>query len=113
MTTPPGVPEAVSSQVDIANFGFALQCTTPCTRTRSRDGTTYWRFDGYPALNIPVKDGLAAKAGLREGDVLISVNGLSPLTEEGALLLSRYAKELTLVLEISRAGKRQKFSLKL
>ncbi len=109
----PASAEATSDLVPLTNFGLTLACATPCTRARASDGTQYWKFDGYPALSIGAKDGLAAKAGLRDGDVLIAVNGFSPLTEEGALLLARYSRELTLTLEISRAGKRDKFTLKL
>ena len=34
-------PDAVTPQVPLANFGLTLQCATPCTRTRARDGTQY------------------------------------------------------------------------
>ena len=45
--------------------------------------------------------------------LLKSLRGDTPLTEEGALLIARYDRGLTLKLEVSRAGKRQKFTLKL
>jgi C-terminal processing protease CtpA/Prc len=104
---------ASSAQVELKNFGLVLNCHPNCVHARANDGALYLRFDGYPSVGAPTRDGLAAHAGLRDGDVVISVNGLSPMTEEGALLLNRSDKELTLSLEISRAGKRQKIVLKL
>jgi hypothetical protein len=108
-------PESQSSFVDLKNFGILLSCRPSCTRARARDGTIYWKFDGYPAVGPQgsVKEGVAVKAGLHEGDVIIAINGLSPLTEEGALLLNRTDRELTINLEVSRGGKREKFTLKL
>jgi C-terminal processing protease CtpA/Prc len=107
--------EPVASDVELRNYGFTLSCRPDCTQMRSRTGILYWKFDGFPSVAVQslVKDGLAAKAGVREGDVLISVNGLSPLTEEGAVLLNRSERELVLTLEFSRAGKREKIVLKL
>jgi hypothetical protein len=103
---------ASSAQIDLKNFGLTLSCRPGCARTRAPDGGVYAKFEGYPAVTL-LHDGLAAHAGLHDGDVLISVNGRSPLSEDGALILNRSEKELTLMLEISRAGKRQKFTLKL
>jgi hypothetical protein len=105
--------EAATTSIEVRNFALTLTCTPACSRARARDGTMYWRFEGYPAVANPSPTGLAGRAGLRHGDVLISVNDLSPLTEEGALLLNRAERELSLRLEISRAGKRERITLKL
>jgi membrane-associated protease RseP (regulator of RpoE activity) len=111
----PSGAEMVSSIVELRNFGFTLSCRPDCTRMRSTTGALYWKFDGYPTVAVMslVKGGVAEKAGIREGDVLISVNALSPLTEEGAVLLNRTDRELELTLEFSRGGKREKYVLKL
>jgi S1-C subfamily serine protease len=108
-------PDIITSNVELRNYGFSLSCRPDCTRIRARTGIAYWKFDGYPTVAVQtlVKDGIAAKAGIREGDVLITVNGLSPLSEEGAVLLNRSDRELELTLEFSRAGKHEKYVLKL
>jgi membrane-associated protease RseP (regulator of RpoE activity) len=104
-----------TSNVELRNFGFTLSCRPDCTRARSGAGVAYWKFDGYPTVAVQslAKDGIAAKVGIHEGDVLVSVNGLSPLSEEGAVLLNRTDRELELTLEFSRGGKREKYVLKL
>jgi len=106
---------ATARNVSVRNFGFGLLCEPACTRAVARDGAAYWRFAGYPAvarMSVPT-DGVAGRAGIREGDVLISVNGHSPMSDEGAQLLSRTERELTLTLEMSRGGRRATYTLKL
>jgi S1-C subfamily serine protease len=75
----------------------------------------YWRFSGYPtvAAQGALRDGAAARAGIRDGDVLISVNGHTPMSDEGARLLSQSERELTLTLEFSRGGTRSTYRLRL
>ena len=112
-----GVADSASTTRSVSprNFGFGLICEPACTRATARDGSTYWRFAGYPAvanLSVPA-DGVAGRAGIRQGDVLISVNGHSPMSEEGGLALSRTERELTLTLEMSRGGRRTTYTLKL
>ena len=98
--------------VDVGSFGLILACKPTCPRARTRDGTTmYWRFDGFPVVTNPAPSSIAARAGLRDGDVLISVNGISPQVEEGALLLNRGDRELQL--EIRRGEKVEKITLKM
>jgi membrane-associated protease RseP (regulator of RpoE activity) len=108
------VSESIVAGVTIRNFGLALACRPICRSTRTRDGSvTYWQFDGFPAVNAPAQGSVAARSGLQDGDVIISVNGFSPLSEEGALILNRAERALTLRLEISRGGKRERITLKL
>jgi hypothetical protein len=112
LRTPPAEP--VSQIVQTKNFGLTLTCHPTCTFTRTRDGTTqYWRFDAFPTLTNVSPASAAAKAGLRDGDVLKSVNGVSPMVEEGALMLFRPGNESTLHLEVDRGGKIEKITLKL
>jgi membrane-associated protease RseP (regulator of RpoE activity) len=100
--------------VQISNFGFALACQPVCTIARSRDGTTqYSRYDAYPVLSNVLPASAAGRAGLRDGDVLILVNGVSPMVEEGALILHRAGRETTLQLEVRRGDKTEKITLKL
>lgn len=106
----------IVSFVALGNFGVHVSCGTACERARATDGTSYWKFDGYPTLAIPPgpgADDVRSRTGIVDGDVVISVNGESPLTEKGALLLNHADRELTLKLEISRAGKRRTITLKL
>ena len=105
--------DTMSSQVPMRNFGVSLECRPNCVRARARDGSSYWKFEGYPAIRGVIKEGVASKAGLHDDDIVILVNDLSPLTEDGAMLLNRSDRELTLRLEVSRAGKRDKVTLKL
>ena len=101
-------------QVQISTFGFSLTCQAACELARSRDGTTqYPRFDAYPVLSNVSSTSVAGRAGLRDGDRLITVNGISPMVEEGALILHRAARETTLELEVERGDKREKITLKL
>jgi C-terminal processing protease CtpA/Prc len=102
-----------SAQLDIKNFGLVLECRPACRRARAADATMYLQFDGYPAVVAPAAGSVAARAGLHDGDIVVAVHNLSPLTEEGALLLNRAERVLTLDLEISRGGKREKITLKL
>jgi hypothetical protein len=105
--------EIIGPTVQSLRFGLTMTCHPTCTRARTRDGTAmYWRFDSYPTVTNPSPVSIAGKAGLQHDDVIITVNGISPQVEEGALILNRADRETSLELEIRRAGKTQKITLK-
>ena len=87
-------------------FGFALECTG-CTRDRPEGEIPLpvWHYTEYPRVVAILPDGPAERAGIREGDVLVSVEGVSILSSEGARRFSaaRVAQGVRLTLE--RAGK--------
>jgi membrane-associated protease RseP (regulator of RpoE activity) len=89
-----------------SRFGFAISCVPSCTLVKTRDGTAYWKFDGYPPI-AAVRDGSpAAKTGLRVGDLIAEADGLSVLQEDGALRLLRAEKKESIHLTVLRDGKR-------
>ena len=106
----------ITDAVALTNFDLRLLCSPNCTRGRADDGTDYWKFDGYPRISFAPNakpDDVRSRTGLEEGDILIAVNGESPLTDKGAMILSHADRELSLKLEVSRNGKRRTVTLKL
>jgi len=105
-------------------FGFALECTQcgPIGRPIGAGrfgagqrgvgrGLATWHYTEFPRI-AAVKEGSPAdRAGIRQGDILLSVDGLSLLTDEGAgqFMRLRVGDEVTLTLE--RAGKSYTTSL--
>ena len=84
--------EVVTNTPDIAQvsgsesrFGFAIGCLPSCSTARARDGTRYFKFDGYPAIVAVVPGGVADRSGIRVGDVVTQIDGKSILGEDGAL----------------------------
>ena len=107
------VPEGIRVLDAVARrFGFALACTPSCTRTHARDGTEYWKFDGYPAV-AEVRPGLpAASAGIIVGDTVTAIDGQSILTDDGALRFLRNAQTAaTLRVTVRREGKEVEYVL--
>jgi hypothetical protein len=104
-------------------FGFALECTRCGAVGRAGgmgqagEGTgargrgqlagvarggafAVWRYDEYPRVAVVVPGGAADRAGIREGDMLLDVDGASITTDDG----SRRFSEL-------RAGDKARFTL--
>jgi C-terminal processing protease CtpA/Prc len=63
-------------------FGFGFECD--CVAERSlMDSVAVWTFSDYPRV-YSVDDGSpAAKAGLRRGDVIKEIDGISILDPDG------------------------------
>ena len=100
-TTVPGVPdpapaeapEAPTADVDVPQppslvtprgwFGFGFECNSCTARRDARDSAAVWTFSTLPRVYSVDLGSPAAKAGLRRGDVLIRIDGVSILTPEG------------------------------
>ena len=87
-------------------FGFALECSG-CTRDRPEGESMFpvWHYMDYPRVVAVSPGGLAERVGIREGDVLKSVDGMSILSSDGARRFSsaRVAEPIRLTLD--RSGK--------
>ncbi len=100
-----GIPDSKGSPTD-GRFGFAISCLPSCTRTKATDGTEYYKFDGHPPIAGIRAGGPAAMMGLRVGDVVTEIDGISILTEEGALRFQRSERKASLHVTIMRDGKK-------
>jgi TonB-dependent SusC/RagA subfamily outer membrane receptor len=105
-TLPAGPPSAAEPT---GRFGLAVSCAPSCTRARARDGTDYWKFDGYPPIAALRPGGPAEKVGLKVGDRVTDIDGLSILTEEGALRFLRNESKRTMQVTVLRSGERIAF----
>jgi C-terminal processing protease CtpA/Prc len=97
-----------------SRFGFAVACIPSCTKVRSSSdpGVAYWKYDDYPLIAAVRKDGPAERAGLRNGDVVTKVDGISVLEEKGALKLFQSEGATTLNITVSREGKEVAFLMR-
>jgi len=113
-------PEPVESQLGASSkesamtgrYGFAISCFPSCTRARASDGTEYWKFDGNPPIAGIRAGGAAAMAGLQVGDVVLEIDGISILTEQGALRFQQAERRESLNVIVQRLGKRIAYTLK-
>lgn len=87
-------------------YGFAISCLPSCTRAKASDGTEYYKFDGYPPIAGIRPGGPAAMMGLRVGDVVTEIDGISILTEEGALRFQRSERKESMHVTVMRDGKK-------
>ena len=87
-------------------FGFALECSG-CTRDRPEGESMVpvWRYTDYPRVVAVAQGGAAERAGIREGDVLMSVDGMSILSSEGARRFSAARIADNIRLTMDRGGK--------
>jgi membrane-associated protease RseP (regulator of RpoE activity) len=95
-------------------FGFALECVNCRVTGRGaralqpgtgRGAFGVWHYDEYPRI-AAVMDGSAAQAaGIRVGDVLLSVDGQSLVTDDGAQHFGELRAGDTTHLTLDRNGK--------
>ena len=87
-------------------FGFALECSG-CTRDRPEGESMLpvWHYTDYPRVVAVAPGGAAERAGIREGDVLMSVDGMSILSSDGARRFSAARVADNVRLTLDRGGK--------
>jgi membrane-associated protease RseP (regulator of RpoE activity) len=90
-------------------FGFALECVK-CSATNRRGGfgagpMAVWRYDEFPRIAAVVEGSPAARAGIRQGDLLLDVGGLSLTSDAGAQAFSALRAGDTASLTLERNGK--------
>jgi hypothetical protein len=85
------IPPPPQSPDPTSQIGFAVSCTPSCSRITGKDGNTFWKHDGYPAIVAVRAKSPAAEAGLQIGDLIAEVNGLPVTNETGSRMLQIYA----------------------
>ena len=90
-------------------FGFALECVRCESTSRrgvpGRGPLATWHYNEYPRIADVVPGGPADRAGIRRGDVLMDIDGVSLLTDDGAQRFSALRAGDTVHLTLSRATK--------
>lgn len=90
-------------------FGFALECVR-CESTSARGfpgrgPLAAWHYNEYPRIAGVAPGGPADRAGIRRGDVLMDVDGISLLTDEGVQRFRALRAGDTVRLTLERAAK--------
>jgi membrane-associated protease RseP (regulator of RpoE activity) len=96
-----------------SRYGFAVTCTPTCEKVTTPDGTSFYKFDTAPAISDVLANSPAATAGLKRRDVLVKVDGVSILEDDGAIRLSRSEQRQSLSLTVLRENKEMVLSLQI
>ena len=84
-------------------LGFSLECSQCAIYSRKGEDSPYlWDFKSNPTVGRVEVGGPAAKAGLRGGDVLVSVDGVALTTAEGGERFAAIEPGDTVVLRYRR-----------
>jgi len=76
-------PEAPSFPTPRGWFGFGFQCGECGTRTDANDSVSVWTFSSPPQVYSVDLGSPAARAGLRRGDLITRIDGVSILSADG------------------------------
>jgi hypothetical protein len=101
-----GVPRAPGAHPTLeprVTLGFSFECG-PCGYRSAGVGGGTWYFDEPPVVYGVDQAGPAWRGGLRQGDLLVGVDGLSLVTEEGARRFSRLEPGEDVVWTVRRDG---------
>lgn len=99
-------------------YGFALECVDCAPGGRGRVGgagrgeaPVVWSYRSFPRVAGVAPGSVAEEAGIQAGDLLISIDGLSLLDEQGASRFARAVKGDTVRLLFERDSKPVSVSL--
>ena len=98
------VPRPTFSLLPSGWFGFGIQCTDCRWSVEEETGFSEWEFSEPPEISS-IRDGSPAEAaGLRRGDVLIEIDGVSLVSEEGGRRFGSVEPGQTVELTYRRGG---------
>jgi S1-C subfamily serine protease len=80
--TAPAAPPQPTLRAARGWLGIGLRCSW-CSSQEQPDGALAWSFEGFPEVVAVDDAGPAGPAGLRPGDLLRAIDGVSLLTAEG------------------------------
>jgi membrane-associated protease RseP (regulator of RpoE activity) len=86
-------------------LGFGLACNQCGWAREGGDAAPYWESEGEPILYVVQPGSPAARAGLREGDVLTHVRALPITSREGGRALGAVRPGERVALRVRRGGR--------
>ncbi len=87
--TAPAVPAVPPIPAPLGWFGFSIRCNDCGWSTSRGDDSPVWESDDAPELSMVAAESPAGRAGLRAGDRITHIDGLSLMSREGARRFGR------------------------
>lgn len=102
------VPRPTYSLLPSGWFGFGIQCSDCRWSVEEDTGASEWEFSQAPEISSVREGSPAEAAGLRRGDVLLEIDGVSLVSEEGGRRFGSIEPGETVEWTYRRAGQVRK-----